>query len=86
MRTYFPSTRHEDLDMTEEWLVQKIDELTQTVLFEGRGVNEKLTLEVDYSQNLKAFSQLSIGELVALPKEWLVTEAVDRYQSDWEWF
>lgn len=86
MRTYFPSTRHEDLDMTEEWLVQKIDEPTQTVLFEGRGVNEKLTLEVDYSQNLKAFSQLSIGELVALPKEWLVTEAFGRYQSDWEWF
>lgn len=86
MRTYFPSTSHEDLDMTEEWLVQKIDEPTQTVLFEGRGVNEKLTLEVDYSQNLKAFSQLSIGELVALPKEWLVTEAVGRYQPDWEWF
>lgn len=86
MRTYFPSTRHEDIDMTEEWLVQKIDEPTQTVLFEGRGVNEKLTLEVDYSQNLKAFSQLSIGELVALPKEWLVIEAGDRYQSDWEWF
>lgn len=86
MRTYFPSTRHEDLDMTEEWLVQKIDELTQTVLFEGQGVNEKLTLEVDYSQNLKAFSLLSIGELVALPKEWLVTEAVGHYQPDWECF
>lgn len=86
MRTYFPSTRHEDLDMTEEWLVQKRDETNQTVVFEGRGMNKRLLLEVDYSQNLKAFSLLSIGELVALPKEWLVTEAVGRYQPDWEGF
>lgn len=86
MRTYFPSTRQEDLDITKEWLVQKIDETNQTIVFEGRGANEGLMLEVDYSQNLKAFLQLSIGELVALPKEWLVTEAVGRYQSDWEWF
>ncbi|MDG3142987.1 hypothetical protein MKL29_09225 [Streptococcus suis] len=86
MRTYFPSTRHEDLDMSKEWLVQKRDETNQTIVFEGRGANEGLMLEVDYSQNLKAFLQLSIGELVALPKEWLVTEVVGRYQSDWEWF
>ena len=71
MRTYFPSTRHEDLDITEEWLVQKIDDTNQTVVFEGRGANEDLMLAVDYSQNLKAFLQLSLGELVALPKEWL---------------
>lgn len=86
MRTYFPSTRHEDLDITEEWLVQKIDDTNQTAVFEGRGMNKHLLLEVDYSQNRKAFSLLSIGELVALPKEWLVIEAGDRYQSDWEWF
>lgn len=86
MRTYFPSTRHEDLDMTEEWLVQKIDEPQQTVVFKGRGANEDLMLAVDYSEYLKAFSQLSLGEVVALPKEWLVIEAGDRYQPDWEWF
>ena len=86
MRTYFPSTRHEALDITKEWLVQKIDETNQTVLFEGRGMNKHLLLEVDYSLNLKAFSLLSIGELVALPKEWLVTEADGPYQPDWESF
>ncbi|GAA0054380.1 UNVERIFIED_CONTAM: hypothetical protein KB570_01520 [Streptococcus canis] len=86
MRTYFPSIKHGDLDVTDEWLVQKIDEPQQTVVFEGRGMNDNLLLEVDYSQNLKALSQLSLGELVALPKEWLVTETVNCYQPDWEWF
>lgn len=83
---YFPSISEETFDFEADWLVKAMDNNQKRILFVGRGKNGDLELELNYQDNPEQFVNLSVGELVQLPKELFVVPKTIPYQPQYECF
>ncbi|RRA62342.1 hypothetical protein D5F95_01885 [Streptococcus agalactiae] len=83
---HFPGVSKEEFDFKADWLVKAMDNSQKNILFAGQGKNGDLELELSYQDNPEQFENLSVGELVQLPKEMFrVSEAIP-YQPNYECF
>lgn len=83
---HFPGVSEEEFDFEANWLVKAMDDSQKNILFAGQGKNGDLELELSYQDNPEQFENLSVGELVQLPKEMFrVSEAIP-YQPNYECF
>ncbi|MBY4835027.1 hypothetical protein K6W41_03510 [Streptococcus agalactiae] len=83
---HFPCVSEEEFDFEADWLVKAMDDSQKNILFAGQGKNGDLELELSYQDNPEQFENLSVGELVQLPKEMFrVSEAIP-YQPNYECF
>ncbi|WP_070043804.1 hypothetical protein [Streptococcus agalactiae] len=83
---HFPGVSEEEFDFEADWLVKAMDDSQKNILFAGQGKNGDLELELSYQDNPEQFENLSVGELVQLPKEMFrVSEAIP-YQPNYECF
>lgn len=83
---YFPSISEETFDFEADWLVKAMDDNQKRILFVGQGKNGDLELELNYQDNPELFDNLSVGELVQLPKELFVVPETISYQPQYECF
>lgn len=83
---YFPSISEETFDFEADWLVKAMGNNQKRILFVGQGKNGDLELELNYQDNPEQFVNLSVGELVQLPKELLVVPKTIPYQPQYECF
>lgn len=83
---HFPGVSEEEFDFEADWLVKAMDDSQKNILFAGQGKNGDLELELSYQDNPEQFENISVGELVQLPKEMFrVSEAIP-YQPNYECF
>lgn len=83
---YFPSISEETFDFEADWLVKAMDDNQKRILFVGQGKNGDLELELNCQDNPEQFANLSVGELVQLPKELFVVPETIPYQPQYECF
>lgn len=86
MKLCFPSVAPEDFDFEADWLIKALDNETSQVLFEGQGKNADLELTMDYQDNPRAFEELSVGELVQLPREVFLEAEEEPFKPIYEAF
>ncbi|CQR25149.1 hypothetical protein BN1356_01492 [Streptococcus varani] len=83
---HFPGVSEEKFDFEACWLVKAMDDSQKNILFAGQGKNGDLELELSYQDNPEQFENLSVGELVQLPKEMFRISETTPYQSNYECF
>ncbi|HER0816504.1 TPA: hypothetical protein VJE30_001334 [Streptococcus pyogenes] len=86
MELYFPGVSIENFDFEADWVVKSMNLESKQVLFEGRGLNTDLEISIGYENSPKVFENLSLGELVQLPKELLLSVEPAPYQPISECF
>lgn len=80
---HFPGVSEEEFDFEANWLVKAMDDSQKNILFAGQGKNGDLELELSYQDNPEQFENLSVGELVQLPRELFIVAGKTPYQPNY---